>query len=373
MNPVVSIVACKEYDLEAVRQAVKACLEPLGGLPRFVRRGMNVLLKPNLLVAAEEEQAVTTHPLVVRAVAELVQAAGGRVLIGDSPSGPISGNAEVMHKSGMLAVAEACAAKLVPFEGVTWKQNQGADYFIARPVLEADLLINLPKIKTHSQTLYTGAVKNLFGVIPGERKMEVHIRAPGSQDFSRELVNLLELVPPALTIQDGINGQEGNGPGAGGTPHAYGCLAASTDPVALDTIISQAMGFEPGEVLHLSLAGTRRLGVSDPDKIRVVARAGVLDFGLLTLPASHWYMRIPAWLSAPIKGTIKLQPVVNAVTCTGCGKCAKSCPGQAITVAKPSRVNLKKCVGCMCCAEVCPEGAVTPHRGRMARLLGMET
>ena len=371
MNPIVSVVACKEYDLDTVRQAVKACLEPLGGLRRFVRPGMRVLLKPNLLAAAEEERAVTTHPMVVRAVAELVQAAGGRVLIGDSPAGPISGNAEVMRKSGMLAAAEACGATLAPFESVVWKQNQGADYFIARPVLEADLLINLPKIKTHSQTLYTGAVKNLFGVIPGERKMEVHIRAPGMQDFSRELVNLLELVVPALTIQDGINGQEGNGPGAGGTPHTYGCLAASTDPVALDTIISQAMGFEPGGVLHLTLAGARHLGASNPDKIRVVARAGVIDFGTLTLPASHWYMRIPAWMSAPIRGAIKLQPVVNAATCSGCGECAKSCPGQAITVGKPSRFNLKKCVGCMCCAEVCPEGAITPHRGRMARLLGM--
>jgi len=371
MNPIVSVVACKNYDLETVKKAVKACLEPLGGMPRFVRPGMRVLLKPNLLVAAEEDRAVTTHPIVVRAVAELVQAAGGRVLIGDSPSGPISGNAEVMRKSGMLAAAEACGAALAPFESVVWKQNQGADYFIARPVLEADLLINLPKIKTHSQTLYTGAVKNLFGVIPGERKMDVHIRAPGMQAFSRELANLLELVPPALTIQDGINGQEGNGPGAGGTPHAYGCLAASTDPVALDTIISRAMGFLPGAVLHLVLAGARNLGVSNHEKIRVVARSGVLDFGPLTLPASHWYMRVPSWMTVPIRGAIKLQPVVNDVTCTGCGKCAKSCPGQAITVGKPSQVNLKKCVGCMCCAEVCPEGAITPHRGRMARLIGI--
>ena len=370
MNPIVSVVACKEYDLDAVRQAVKACLEPLGGLARFVKPGMRVLLKPNLLAAAEEEQAVTTHPMVVRAVAELVQAAGGRVLIGDSPSGPLSGNAEVLRKSGMQAAAEACGATLAPFESVVWKQNQGADYFIARPALEADLLINLPKIKTHGMTLYTGAVKNLFGVIVGERKMEVHIRAPGIPDFSRELVNLLELVPPALTIQDGIVGQEGNGPGAGGTPHAYGCLAASTDPVALDTIIAQAMGFAPGAVLHLAQAGARQLGVSNPDKIRVVARAGVLDFGMLTLPASHWYMRVPSWMSTPIRGVLKLQPVINNITCTGCGKCAKSCPGQAITTGKPSRVNLKKCLGCMCCAEVCPEGAITSRRGRIAQLIG---
>jgi uncharacterized protein (DUF362 family)/Pyruvate/2-oxoacid:ferredoxin oxidoreductase delta subunit len=370
MNPIVSVVACKEYDLDAVRQAVKACLEPLGGMARFVKPGMRVLLKPNLLTAADEDKAVTTHPVVVRAVAELVQAAGGRVQIGDSPSGPLSGNAEVLRRSGMLAAAEACGATLVPFESVVWKQNHGDDYFIARPALEADLVINLPKIKTHAMTLYTGAVKNMLGVIVGERKMEMHIRAPGTPDFSRELVNLLELVVPALTIQDGIQGLEGNGPGAGGTPHAYGCLAASTDPVALDTIISQAMGFEPGAVLHLAQAGARNLGVSNHEKIRVVARAGVLDFGVLTLPDSHWYMRVPAWISAPFRGVLKLQPLVNNITCTGCGKCAKSCPGQAITVGKPSHVNLKKCLGCMCCAEVCPEGAITPHRGRIASLIG---
>ena len=133
MNPIVSVVACKEYDLDAVRQAVKACLEPLGGLARFVKPGMRVLLKPNLLAAAEEEQAVTTHPIVVRAVAELVQAAGGRVLIGDSPSGPLSDNAEVLRKSGMLAAAEACGATIVPFESVVWKQHQGVGLFHRPP------------------------------------------------------------------------------------------------------------------------------------------------------------------------------------------------------------------------------------------------
>ena len=372
MNPIVSVVACKEYDLDAVRQAVKACLEPLGGMARFVKPGMRVLLKPNLLTAADEDKAVTTHPVVVRAVAELVQAAGGRVQIGDSPSGPLSGNAEVLRRSGMLAAAEACGATLVPFESVVWKQNHGDDYFIARPALEADLVINLPKIKTHAMTLYTGAVKNMLGVIVGERKMEMHIRAPGTPDFSRELVNLLELVPPGLTIQDGIIGQEGNGPGAGGTPHAYGCLAASTDPVALDTIISQSMGFEAGAVLHLAQAGERHLGVSNYDKIRVVARSGVLDFGPLTLPDAHWYLRVPSWLSAPFRDVLKLQPVVNNVTCTGCGKCAKACPGQAITTGKPSRINLKKCLGCMCCSEVCPEGAITSQHGRLARLIRKE-
>jgi len=258
---VVSIAACKTYEPDSVRRAVTAVLDPLGGIGRFVRPGMRVLLKPNLLTAADLERAITTHPAVVQAVVELVQKAGGIVLIGDSPSGPVGKGPQVWRGSGMLDLAERTGARLVPFDEVSWKRLNGHDYFIARSVLEADLVINLPKLKTHNLTLYTGAVKNLFGTIPGTRKREVHFRAPGMQDFSLVLVDVLELVQPGLTLMDGVLGQEGNGPGMGGTPHWYECLAASADPVALDAVITQALGYRPGEVLHLSL-----IHISEPTR-----------------------------------------------------------------------------------------------------------
>lgn len=372
MPAIVSVVPCQGYDLECIRQAVTAALAPLGGMPAFVRPGMRVLLKPNLLTAAAPERAITTHPAVVQVVAHLVQAAGGEVLIGDSPDASSTALPGVWRKTGMAGAADAAGAALLAFEGVSWVQLAGRDYFIARPVTEADLVIDLPKLKTHALTLYTGAVKNLFGVIPGARKKDVHIRAPGLPDFSRELANLLELVRPGLTILDGVEGLEGEGPGASGTLHAYGVMAASADPVALDTVITRGMGFKPGEVLHLAQAGARGLGVSDLHRIQVAGGQGLPDFGRLDLPRSSWVMqRIPSWLSVPVRGLIKLTPRIDARACKGCGKCSAVCAGGALAPGKPPRLDPARCIGCMCCGEVCPQGAIHPQRPRLARLFGL--
>jgi uncharacterized protein (DUF362 family)/Pyruvate/2-oxoacid:ferredoxin oxidoreductase delta subunit len=367
----VSIASCEAYELHTVRQGLAAVLAPLGGVGRFVRPGMKVLLKPNLLTAADPQRAVTTHPVVVQAIAELVQEAGGVVSIGDSPAGPLKNAPAVWRKSGLAELAAHNKGQLIPFEEVTWKRLDGNDYLIARPVFEADLVINLPKLKTHMLTLYTGAVKNLFGAIPGTRKRELHFQAPGVQDFSSILVDVLALVQPGLTIMDGILGQEGNGPGMSGTPHRYGCLAASADPVALDTVMIEALGYRQHEVLHVVEAGARGLGVSDLDRIQIEGNPGVPDFGELRLPDSHWYFRAPAWAAAPLRRITRLRPRMTDTACTGCGKCAEACPRAAITPGQPPTFNLDRCIGCLCCAEVCSQGAIVPHRNLIARLIGM--
>lgn len=369
---VVSVVTCQTYEPGAVRQAVAGALAPLGDIGRFVRPGMQVLLKPNLLAAASQDRAITTHPAVVQAVAELVQEAGGGALIGDSPGGSGGDDQHVWQRSGMAEVAERTGARLVSFDGLVWRRLDGHDYFIARPLFEADLVINLPKLKTHMLTLYTGAVKNLFGGIPGTRKREVHCRAPGVGDFSQALVDVLELVQPGLTLLDGVLGQEGNGPGMGGTPRRYGCLAASTDPVALDAVIARALGYRPGEVLHLAQAGARGLGTAAPGAIQVVGDLRALDFGVVTLPKARWYLRVPSWVSAPVHRAIRLRPRLTPEACVGCGQCAEVCPRGAITPGQPPRFDLDDCVGCFCCAEVCPQGAITPHRNLIARLIGVD-
>ena len=369
--PIVSVVPCKTYKPDTVRQAVTAVLAPLGGISRFVRPGMQVLLKPNLLAAADLERAITTHPAVVQAVVELVQEAGGTALIGDSPGGPAKNGPLVYHRSGMAEIAECTGARLVPFDSMVWKRLNGNDYLIARPVLEADLVINLPKLKTHILTLYTGAVKNLFGTIPGTRKREVHCRAPGVRDFSQALVDVLELVRPGLTLMDGVLGQEGNGPGMGGTPRRYGCLAASEDPVALDAVIAGALGYRSGDVLHLAQAGDRGLGVSDLDALQIAGERRPLDFGTVSLPKAHWYFRVPAWASAPLHGAIRLRPRLDLSACVGCSACVEVCPREAITPGQPPLFDLDRCIGCFCCAEVCPQGAITPNPNLIARLIGV--
>ena len=370
----VSIQPCKEYEIDEVRRAVKDSLVPLGGIRRFVKPGMHVLLKPNLLAVNSPEQAVTTHPLVVQAVAELVNEAGGEAWIGDSPNSSVKedGMDVLWQKTGMAEVAAKTKATLVPFKGVTWKRLHDYNYLISRPITDADLVINLPKLKTHTQTLYTGAVKNLFGAIPGARKTAAHIHAPGMKDFSQVLVDVLSIVRPGLTIMDGVIGLEGNGPGASGTVHHYGCIGASVDPVALDSVFTKAMGYRPGEVIHLAQAGERQLGVNDIHQIQVEGDSEVLKFGKLQLPTSRWFFNIPSWLSAPVANQIKLRPLVNAEQCSGCGTCSKVCPARVITAGKPPTFELSKCIGCMCCAESCPEGAIIPNRSWVAKMVGVQ-
>jgi uncharacterized protein (DUF362 family)/Pyruvate/2-oxoacid:ferredoxin oxidoreductase delta subunit len=368
----VSVVACDTYEIDAVRQAVTAVLAPLGGMGRFVRPGMQVLLKPNLLRASDLERAITTHPAVVQAVTELVQDAGGTVVIGDSPGGLLRKSPSVWRVGGMTEVVDRTAAALVAFDGVEWRRLNGHDYFIARPVFEADLVINLPKLKTHLFTLYTGAVKNLFGTIPGTRKREMHCRAPGVRDFGQILVDVLELVRPGLTLLDGVLGQEGTGPGMGGDPHRYRCLAASTDPVALDAVITRAMGYRTGDVLHLAQAEARGLGVSDPDAVQVEGDRRALDFGTLNLPKARWYFRVPSWVGGPLDRAVQVRPQVESAECIGCGRCVEVCPAEAIRSGKPPLFDWHRCIGCFCCAEICPQGAITSHRNWIARLLGVD-
>ncbi len=366
----VSVAACHAYELDLVRQAVLAALSGLGGLQRLVRPGMRVLLKPNLMALTPPERAITTHPAVVQVMAELVQQAGGEVWIGDSPAGPADNGPRAWRTSRLDQVAQHTGAHLVHFDTNIWKRLRGENYFIARPAAEADLIINMPKLKTHVFALYSGAVKNMFGVIPGELKREAHYRAPTIEKFIHVLVDVLELTQPALTVLDGVTGLEGNGPGAAGSARSFGCIAASTDSVALDTILARAMGYRPGEVAYLAEAERRGLGVASADKIHLAGDTRALDFGKVRLPTPKWYLRVPAFLHGPMRQAAKTRPRLEAGACIGCARCVGICPNQAIAPGKPVRFNLERCVGCMCCIEICPQAALTPQRNLLARLIG---
>jgi uncharacterized protein (DUF362 family)/NAD-dependent dihydropyrimidine dehydrogenase PreA subunit len=370
-NSTVAISPCRNYSLEEIRSAISACLAPLGGMGAFVKPGMKILIKPNLLTAAPPEKAVTTHPLVIRVVAEAVGSAGGVVWIGDSPAAEVNEGVSVWDMSGVGEAVSASGARLLKFKGAYMRRSNGNEYYLARPVLDADLVINLPKMKTHTLTRYTGAVKNLLGTLPGGRKREIHVRAPGVTEFSRALVDILDLVRPQLNIMDGVLGMEGNGPGTSGTPRAYNLLAASTDAVALDSVMAAAMGFHTGGVLHLAQAEERGLGNHHPDRIHIEGDRSILQLGKLDLPKVRWFLDMPSWFTTPLQDRIKLEPRIDPVKCTACSTCAESCPADVITVEKIAVFDLSKCIGCMCCVEVCPHGALTPKPNLLARLVGI--
>ncbi len=364
----VSISRCPDYQPEHVYRSIKSSVDHLGGMEKFVSRGDRVLLKPNFLIGRSPERCVNTHPAVVRAVAELVLEAGGKPFIGDSPQlGSAKGVAQKCH---IDAVARELGIDIVEFEPVEVKNERGKYYrqfVVGREVLEADVLINLPKLKTHSMTLLTLAVKNLFGCIPGPRKAQWHFRISrnGPEYFARMLLDLYSLIRPPLTIVDGIVGMEGRGPGSG-DPRRLGLIISGTDAVAVDAVITGILGVDPQDYPTLRLALSEGYGIP---RLRDIDVAGeeidavrVKDFILPVMVSVPGSAR--ALLMKVMKGPLTTRPVIDGKRCRGCASCVKACPAGCITEdGETYTISPGKCIQCLCCMEVCPEGAIDLRDG----------
>jgi len=374
MKSHVAIVRCPTYDYPQVLAGVRAVLEPLGGMKSFVKRGDRVLLKPNLLSGKHPDRCVTTHPSIVKAVAQLVQETGGIPAIGDSPA--VGSVRRVAAQAGIAEVADAMGCPLVEFKGVAEIRTDEAYIFrrfeLARTVLEADVVINLPKVKTHSQTLLTLGVKNIFGCIPGMRKAQWHLKAGTDHSyFAGMLAELCQIVKPALSIVDGVIGMEGDGPG-NGEPRPLGLIVAGENPFALDTTICRIIGVSPDELLTIQAARQRGFEGTDPGQIEVLGHsvedAAVAPFRLPARFDVQW--NLPAFLKRPLKDILTPKPIVDRGLCKVCGACAEVCPPQAIALTdKRVEIDYHTCIRCYCCQEVCPEGAVRLQKGWVRRLV----
>ena len=367
----VSLVRCDSYDPGILRRALLDALEPFGGIDAFVRPGMRVLLKPNLLSAKDPARAITTHPQVVEIVADLVRGAGGSPVVGDSPGGAVRGIQRVWDNTLMSAMAGKAGLELVNFEASGSRRIDAGMYrfYVARPVLDADLVINLAKLKTHSLTLLTGAVKNMFGVIPGFRKSEMHKLFPKPAPFAAMLVELYRRIRPALSIVDAVVAMEGNGPSSG-EPRPTGLLAAGIDAVAVDAVLADAVGFRPGRVDTTRIAASTGAGVGDLARIDVTGNAVGTRIEGFKLPSNLAVRLVPGPLARLIAPLVWLRLVIDDGRCTGCEICYRSCPVQAIEPAGDRfRVVHERCVQCMCCHELCPEKAVCIELSRLARWL----
>ncbi len=381
MQKPVSIEQCNNYDIKVVTKSLGSCLEKLGGIETFVKPGQRVLLKPNLLSGHAPEKAVTTHPALVEATTSLIQKAGASVIIADSPGAAIPFRDVSMRRiyriTGMLEAAEKTGATLnwdfshkeVPFpEGRLIKRFE-----IISPVLEADVLISLPKLKTHVLTAYTGAVKNLFGVIPGLLKPGYHVKLHILEQFSLMLLDLLSLLKPTLTIMDGVIGMEGDGPGSSGNPKKIGVILASPSCLEADYIATQIMGFKPQEIpllrtaMKLSLINeTKILGAS-------IEEVKVEDLKVPKLTqdrAALMHLNFIKRLIYPYaKSGLTLRPFPINKLCTGCKICAESCAQKAITMVNSKAViDDDKCIRCYCCHEMCPEAAIELKQSLLARI-----
>ena len=364
---------CDSYDRPLVEERIRTSISDLGGIDQFVSPGERILLKPNLLIPRRPDEAITTHPEVLRAAIRLVKQAGGVVVVGDSPAGRSTERIlkHLAERTGMAAVCDEEGVEFVFFtestkvpypDGVVAKSFE-----LTSTVADVDGVVSLAKLKTHSFTRFTGAVKNLFGLVYGLKKAEYHMRMKDPESFSEMLVDLAECVKPRLTIMDGVVGMDGDGPSAGRV-RKVGVIMASSNPHALDVAALEVAGADPDSVW--TVASARRRGLL-PDagsahSIRMVGDdIGDLDIAPFKMPPKlRAFGAIPNAIGAFASVAATRKPVFLSGACISCGSCVDICPAEALSLAEGKGVGIDRdeCIRCYCCQEVCPEKAVDLRR-----------
>ncbi|MBT0665388.1 DUF362 domain-containing protein [Geobacter pelophilus] len=367
----VSNIRVENYHNTVVRAGLEALLAPLGGMSRFVLPGERVLIKPNMLSAKHPDKAVTTHPTVVKEVILLVREAGGIPFVGDSPG--VGGVHRVAEKSGILDVLRETGTELVEFSES--REMNGSGMFkripLATPYLDADRVINLPKLKTHEMMTITCGVKNLFGAVVGTAKAAWHLKAGADRElFARLLVEIYEVRHPDLTIVDAITAMEGDGPGSG-DPRFVGCLLAGANALAVDKVAADIIGI-PDKMRYVERAA-ERLGLPGvaAGSIRVLgdqpAELRVPDFRLPHI--SDVQFGLPGFLKHRLKSQLTSRPVAIAGKCVLCGICRDACPPGAITISNGQlSIDYRSCIRCFCCRELCPHAALAVREGLLLKL-----
>lgn len=354
------------YQYNQIKPLVFDMLERLAGVK--IKPGSRVLIKPNMLSAARPEDAVLTHPMIIRAAVEFVLQKRAHPQVSDSPA--IGSFETILKQNGTAAALQDLPVSCVPF-----KDNIRVDIGkpfgwieMARDAVEADVIINLPKLKTHSQMLLTLAVKNMFGCIIGFRKPQWHMRAGvDTLAFAKLLVAIHQAVPPAVSILDGILALEGDGPGKGGKPRKIGVLIGSDNSFALDMVVSEMLDVYYENVPILKIARDEHLIPSfDIDGMLPKVRR-------FQLPAGSRLVFGPKVMQNFLRHHTLAWPVCEQPLCQMCGKCREICPAKAIKDVKDRiEFDYTKCIRCYCCVEVCPYGALRSREtltGRITRRL----
>jgi uncharacterized protein (DUF362 family)/NAD-dependent dihydropyrimidine dehydrogenase PreA subunit len=351
----------------------------LGGVSSLIEDGEEIVLKPNLLAGVPPEKAVTTHPAVFKAVAEIFKEAGARLFYGDSPA--LSKPKRAAQKAGLQKIAYELGIPHADFE-TTVKVSYpdailGKQLNLAAGVLKGRRIISICKMKTHGLTRISGAVKNQFGCVPGFLKGEYHVKMPDIYNFSAILVDINNFLKPKLFIMDGITAMEGNGP-RGGNPVDMKVLLFSTDAAALDSIFCKLIHLDPEFVPHLPIAEQAKLGNYRYERIEIVGddiEALInKDFKVTRKPAD----RLPRSSNFPtyLKNLISPKPVINYDKCKNCGSCVLQCPVSPKALDWPGKkkhkkpvYSYKRCIRCYCCQEICPHEAITFKTPLLGRII----
>ncbi|MFH1654260.1 MAG: DUF362 domain-containing protein [Pseudomonadota bacterium] len=356
---IISSTLCESYDLEVLQEKILHAIE-FSGFDLSAVKGKRVLLKPNLLGAYPPSRAVTTHPRIVEAVINIFKQRGAIVSVGDSP-GYAHKTEDVLKTTG---IGDVCAKSDVPFIIL---QKQGAKHveglLIANDFFNFDYVINLPKLKTHSLTLLTCAVKNLFGCVPGMQKVVYHRQYQDKMKFSEMLVKISQIVKTDLTIVDAVEIMDGDGPSAGTKKH-LGAVFVGKNIHAVDSFVAKLMGIEAKDVPSLVIAD--RMGIwKHSSEIEIRGELPDIKGKSFSIPKTFTTGLIDRWIVnailSKIWSNLKLTPTINNDKCERCGICVKSCPVGAIIwkdVELFPVIDKKRCVECSCCHELCPVKAV---------------
>ena len=386
MKPTVYAVRCESYD--QVEEKAAELLEMMGGMAQFVTPGETAALKVNLLSASDPEKAVTTHPAVTAAVGRQARKAGAEPVIMDSPSGAYphtkSALTRVYRACGMEEAAERSGLELnfdTRVEVVSYPDGKLIQHFeIMAPLLEAGAILNLSKLKTHALMTMTGAVKNMFGAIPGRIKPGYHAKLASKDLFAKMLLDLAACVAPRLSIMDAVVGMEGDGPG-NGDPRQVGLLLGAENPLALDVAAGEIMGldFEDNPLLvEAEKQGRTPTRLEEIDLVGIdPAALRIPDFQLPATHAPDARLRSASWLqqlvSPLFKDALTLEPRVIEEACIACEDCVNICPMGVIDIRGEEHqhawIDEQGCIRCYCCHETCPQDAIELHRSLLYRVV----
>ncbi len=356
----VSIVKQADYNSSGIHKSLKKSLSYLGGLENLIQPGSHVFVKINhLSPPSPPEKAIVTHPAFTREVLLMLKQFDVNITVGDDIQSKdedgflVSGHRHVCNELGVRLLN----LKEEGFREVSCRGELLKKVFISPLVLEADFILNLPKLKTHSFTVFTGAVKNMFGVIPHGFRHRYHRQFIKNDVFSQMLVDIYSCVPPHLTIMDGIVAMEGEGPSTGRRKNV-GVIIASEDAVAVDAVASKITGFNPMNIYTTQDAHERGLGIGQTEDIEIVGEnihdVEVRDFMHSAVAIGLFRRKLPSFLYAYIQNELTLIPEIITKKCTACLECVNICPrGAAKFEEDLVWIDKNLCIHCMCCHEVC--------------------
>ncbi len=337
----VAVIRCESYRQKEIDRAIKKILRMLD-FP--VKKYKKVLIKPNVLGYYKENlEAIISHPSIVKSLLKIFKNAK----VGESSFVDTENN---LKKTGYWKFKPIVLEEEKLIKIKDDKTRVLRYFYLPKVVKESDLIINVPKLKTHTLTKLTGAIKNLYGCIPGGVKQIFHRDAAGERKFSDLLVDIYQNIKPGLNIMDAVIGMEGEGPSAG-KPKKVGLILASRNAVTLDIVAAKIMGFNPKKIFAIEEAVRRGLGNY---KIEIVG--DLREIPNLKFEKPSRFRR--TMVKTILLGMTKEKIIVDESKCTKCGICARKCPTKAITLEPYPVIDEKKCIRCFCCIEVCPQHAL---------------